>query len=205
MRKRRIAPLAAALLAAIALAGCGGENGDSGKNGKGEGPAKPPRPEVLFRFQKFTSAPLVDGGEVTLRSLEGKVVLLDLFGTWCPPCRRSVPVLAGLYQQFHAKGLEMVGLAYERSGDVAQDRQVVASFREEFKIPYRLAFGPDAVWEELRAKAHAEDVVPTILLLDRQGVVREMFQGLDPGDDAVLADRIAKLLAEPAVPVSRSD
>ena len=185
------------------LAGCGG-NGDSEKNGKGEA-AKPSRPEVLFRFQKFTSAPLLDGGEVTLRSMEGKVVLLDLFATWCPPCRRSVPILVGLYQKFHGKGLEMIGLAYDNSGDAAQDRATITSFRQELKIPYPLALGPMIVWDELKAKARAEGVIPTILLLDRQGVVREMFQGLDPGEDAVLADRIQKLLAEPVVPVPRAD
>jgi thiol-disulfide isomerase/thioredoxin len=204
MRKQRRAAVAAAVLAAIVLAGCGG-NGDSDKNGKGGGAAKPPRPEVLFRFQKFTSVPLVDGGEVTLRSLEGKVVLLDLFGTWCPPCRRSVPILVDLYQRLHGKGLEMVGLAYENSGDAAQDRRSVADFRNELKIPYPLALGPALVWEELRAKAHAGGEIPTILLLDRQGVVREMFQGLDPGEETLLAERIEKLLAEPVVPAPRSD
>jgi thiol-disulfide isomerase/thioredoxin len=204
MRNQNRAAIAAATLLALALAGCGG-NGDNDAGGKGEQAARPSRPEVLFRFQKFTSAPLVDGGEVTLRSLEGKVVLLDLFGTWCPPCRRSTPVLVGLYQRFHEKGLEMVGLAYENTGDVAQNRIVIDGFRKEFKIPYRLALGPGVVWEELQAKAHAEKQVPTILLLDRQGVVREMFQGLEPGEETVLADRIAKLLAEPAVPVPRSD
>jgi thiol-disulfide isomerase/thioredoxin len=205
MRRSRRAALPAALLAAaIALAGCGG-NGDSEKNGKGGEPARPSRPEVLFHFQKFTAAPLLDGGEVTLRSLEGKVVLLDLFATWCPPCRRSTPILVGLHQRFQGKCLEMIGLAYENTGDAAQDRLKVTGFREEFRIPYRLAFGPQVVWEELQAKAHAEREIPTILLLDRQGVVREMFQGLDPGEETVLAARIEKLLAEPVVPVPRTD
>jgi thiol-disulfide isomerase/thioredoxin len=205
MGKPKRAALAVTLLAtALALAGCGG-NGDSDKDGKDQHSANPLRPEVLFRFQKFTAAPLVDGGEVTLRSLEGKVVLLDLFGTWCPPCRRSIPILVGIYQRFHGKDLEMVGLAYENTGDEAQDRKLVAGLREEFKIPYRLAIGPRIVWDEIKAKAHAEEEIPTILLLDRQGVVRDMFQGLDPGEETVLAQRIEKLLAEPVVPVSRSD
>lgn len=142
---------------------------------------------------------------MTLRSLEGKVVLLDLFATWRPPCRRSVPILVDLYQKFHGKGLEMIGLAYDNSGDAAQDRATITSFRQELKIPYPLALGPTMVWDELKAKARAEGVIPTILLLDRQGVVREMFQGLDPGEDVVLADRIQKLLAEPVVPVPRAD
>jgi thiol-disulfide isomerase/thioredoxin len=206
MRNPRKPVLAAALLAAaLALASCGG-NGDSEKNGKGDQAASPPRPEVLFRFQKFASAPLVDGSDVvTLRSLEGKVVVLDLFATWCPPCRQSVPILVGLHQRFQGKGLEMVGLAYENTDDAAQDRLKVAGFRQEMKIPYPLAIGPQVVWEELEAKAHADRVIPTILLLDRQGVVREMFQGLGPGEETALAERIEKLLAEPFVPVPRSD
>ncbi|MBM4017672.1 MAG: TlpA family protein disulfide reductase [Planctomycetes bacterium] len=193
--------LAAALLAAALAPGCGGKDESPAGPADARPPAKSePEGSVLFRFDRFASATLVDGGEVTLGSLEGRVVLLDLFGTWCPPCRRSTPVLVSLYQRFHERGLEVVGLAYERTADPAGAREAVKGFREEFRIPYTLALGPDVVWQELQAKAQAEGAVPTLLLVDRQGVVRHMFQGLRPGEEAVLAERIEKLLAEPAAP-----
>jgi hypothetical protein len=73
----------------------------------------------------------------------------------------------------------------------------VKVFRERFTIPYPLALGPDVVWEELQARTGAEGAVPTILLMDKQQIVRFTYQGLQPGDEAMLADRIEQLLAEP--------
>ena len=160
-------------------------------------------PEVLmlFRFEKFTSASRTDDGEVTLRSLTGKVVLLHLFSTWSSPCRRSTPLLVSLYERYREQGFEIVGLAYEQTQDVAQAKRAAEAFRGEFSIPYLLAVGPDVLWEELQENAKVLGVVPTIVLIDRQGVVREVFEGLPRGHEAVLADRIERLLAEPYVAV----
>lgn len=158
---------------------------------------------ILFRFERFSSAARIDGGEVDLKSLEGRVVLLDLFGTWCPPCRRTAPLLVSLYERFHAQGLEIIGLAFEQAADEAQARREVEAYRDEFAVPYILALGPGVVWDELHEKTGILGAVPTILLVDRQGVVRDLFEGLPSGHEAILADRIERLLAEPAVPVPR--
>lgn len=189
--------IARTMIAVGLIFGAAGCDGDNGNPDHTDGP----QTGMLFRFEQFTSAPRTDGGEVTLRSLAGKVVLLDLFGTWCLPCRRSTPVLVSLYERYRDQGFEIVGLAYEQTRDVAQAKRAVEAFRGEFKIPYILAVGPDVVWEELRKNARITGDVPTMVLMDRQGVVRDVFEGLPPGREAVLADRIERLLAEPYVPV----
>jgi thiol-disulfide isomerase/thioredoxin len=194
MRGRLAIALAAAALAALAWGCSGREEAENGGS-----PERPPG-GVYFWFDRFTAAPLVDGGEVTLDSLKGKVVLLDLFGTWCPPCRRSVPVIVSLYERYRGRGFEIVGLAYERTDNPAEARELIKRFREEFKIAYRVALGPAVVWEELKAKANADEAIPTVLLLDRKGTVRDMFQGLKAGQEAEMADRIEQLMAEPAPP-----
>ena len=187
----RLAWAAAAL--ALLAAGCGGDE-------NGETPASNPDDTlVLFRFEKFTSAPRIDGGEVSLDALRGKVVLLDLFGTWCPPCRRSTPILVSFYERYRDRGFEIIGLAYEPTLEPAQSKDAVEAFRREFSIPYVLALGPKVVWDELRRKAGVQGAVPTLLLVDRQGLVRDVFEGLPPGHEAALADRLERLLAEPAV------
>jgi len=160
-----------------------------------------PEPLMLFRFEKFTSAPRIDDGEVTLRSLAGKVVLLDLFATWSSPCRRSAPLLVSLHERYRGEGFEILGLAYEQTRDMVQAMRAAEAFRSEFRIPYILAIGPDVLWEELRQNTTVMGDVPTIVLMDRQGVVRDVFEGLPPGREAVLADRIERLLAEPYVPL----
>ena len=191
--------LAWGLAAALLAAGCGRDDADE---------AVVPNPDeivTLFRFEKFTSAPRLGGGSVVLESFMGKVVLLDLFGTWCPPCRRSTPILVSLHERYRARGLEIVGLAYEPNGEPAQSEGGVEAFGREFNIPYVLAMGPKVVWEELRRKAGVQSRVPLILLMDRQGVVRDVFEGLPPGHEAPLADRIERLLAEPVVTLPRAN
>jgi thiol-disulfide isomerase/thioredoxin len=177
----------------VLVAGCNGGQDDA------EADAEALRDSTaLFRFERFDMAERTDGGEVSLKSLAGRVVVLDLFGTWCPLCRRAAPVLVSLYERFRGQGLEIVGLAYEQTADTAQAKRAVEAFRSEFAVPYVLALGPQAVWDELREHARVVGVVPTILLVDRQGVVRDVFEGLPAGHEAVVADRIERLLAEPA-------
>jgi thiol-disulfide isomerase/thioredoxin len=202
MGARRIAAYWAVAVAAALAAGCWGSSPDDG-GAKPDPSARKPGAahETLFQFEAFTSAPLVGGGEVTVASLRGQVVLLDIFGTWCGPCRKSTPIMVSLYERFHDKGLAMVGLAKELTDDAAQAGESVRSFREEFRVPYPLALCPDTIWDDLTRKAKVDRVVPTILLVDRHGVVRYLMQGYDPGGEAALADAIEELLAEPMGPV----
>jgi len=203
MHPRWIEAWCAAAVAAALAAGCWGSSPDDG-GAKSEANAGKPGDahEVLFQFNAFKSAPLVGGGEVTVASLRGRVVLLDIFGTWCEPCRKSTPIMVSLYERFHAKGLAIVGLAKELTDDAVHAGESVRSFREEFKVPYPLALCPDTIWDDLAEKASARLEVPTILLVDRQGVVRYLVQGYGLGEEATLADDVEKLLAEPvgAVP-----
>jgi thiol-disulfide isomerase/thioredoxin len=205
MGARRIAAYGAVVVAAALAAGCWG-SAPSPDDGSAKPDSSVRKPgavhETLFQFEAFTSAPLVGGGEVTVASLRGQVVLLDIFGTWCGPCRKSTPLMVSLYERFRAKGLAMVGLAKELTDDAVQAGESVKSFREEFKVPYPLALCPDTIWDDLTRKAKVDQVVPTVLLVDRHGVVRYLMQGYDPGGEAALADAIEKLLAEPTGPAS---
>jgi len=162
----------------------------------------PPRPaepvtSTQFRFKAFTSAPAVDGGEIALRDLRGKVVVLHLFGTWSPACRRTAPIMVSVYERYRSQAFELVGLAYERTDDRRQARETVRAFRDEFKIPFPLALGPEGLWRELGEAVEVSRRLPTIVLMDRQGAVRTVFQDLPPGYEQVLAERIERLLAEP--------
>jgi hypothetical protein len=188
--------MAAAMAAAIGgFAGCSG-CGDGGS----DAPAPPPKDKydipLLFRFESFTSAQLVGGGRVDMASYEGRVVLLDLFSTESPDARRYAPLLVSMYFRFHKQGFDILGLAYDITSGPEQAAMAVEAYREEFQAPYGLALGPESVWEELRRRAGAHIGMPALVLIDRQGIVREVFEGLPPGREALLADRIERLLAE---------
>jgi thiol-disulfide isomerase/thioredoxin len=196
MRPRLAGMLMGAAMA-LALAGCSGSGG-------GGAPAPEPRNEseipLLFRFDDFKPVPLVGGGEFSLAACEGQVVLLDLFNADLPDCRRYAPVLVSLYYRYRSQGLTIVGLDYERTLGPEQAAAAVEAYREEFATLYDLALGPDSLWAPLRHNAGARIDVPALVLLDRQGVVREVFENLPPGHEAILADRIERLLAEGAGP-----
>ena len=110
----------------------------------------------------------------------GKVVIVDLFGTWCPTCHDAAATLKQLYAKYHARGLEVVGLAYEVSGDTATDARMVRTFRDKIGItwPLLLAGTPDA---ESQAATQPQlmgfTAYPTTLILGRDGRVRRTHGG----------------------------
>jgi thiol-disulfide isomerase/thioredoxin len=131
-----------------------------------------------FRF----SARDLDGRLVTERDprFEGKVVLLDVFGTWCPTCHDAAPVLAALYRRYHARGLEMVGLAYEVTGDTAIDAKQVRRYRDKFQLPFPLLLAGINDVEAAGAtlpQLHGFTSFPTSVFLGRDGKVRLVHAG----------------------------
>jgi thiol-disulfide isomerase/thioredoxin len=136
----------------------------------------------------------LDDQPVSLDQFKGKVLLVDIWGTWCKPCREAIPGLVQLYQKHRRRGFEIVGLDYEPNApDPETARQYVKRFVQESAIPYRIAMGDDAVLQKLNVQAY-----PTTLLIDRSGKPRVLVTGgggesLDILDAATLV-----LLAEPA-------
>jgi thiol-disulfide isomerase/thioredoxin len=110
----------------------------------------------------------------------GKVVIVDIFGTWCPTCHDAAPGLVRLYRKYHARGLEIVGLAYEVTGDSAIDGRQVRRYRDKFGIPFPLLLAgvndTDAAAETL-PQLHGFTSFPTTVFLGRDGRVRRVRAG----------------------------
>lgn len=131
-----------------------------------------------FRF----AFPDLDGRLVssTDSRFRNKVVLVDVFGTWCPTCHDAAPTLVRLWNKYHARGLEIVGLAFEVTGDTAVDGRQVQRYRRKFGIrfPLLLAGINDT---ELAAEAlpqlHGFTAFPTTVFLGRDGRVRLVHAG----------------------------
>jgi thiol-disulfide isomerase/thioredoxin len=133
---------------------------------------------VPFHF----SAPGLDGKVVSAndRRFRGKVVLIDIFGSWCPTCHDSAPVLVRLYRKYHARGLEIVGLAYEVTGDTAVDGKQVRRYRDKFRIPFPLLLAGINDVEAAGAtlpQLHGFTSFPTTVFLGRDGRVRRVHAG----------------------------
>ena len=131
-----------------------------------------------FRF----AFPDLDGRMVTERDprFKNKVVMVDVFGTWCPTCHEAAPELVKLYRRYRGRGLEIVGLAYEVSGDTAVDRRQVRRYREKFGIPFTLLLAGVNDTEAAAAtlpQLRGFTSFPTTIFLGRDGKVRRIHAG----------------------------
>ena len=102
----------------------------------------------------------------------GKVLVLDFWATYCPPCREQTPHLIDLQKRYGGQGLEIIGLNV--GGD--DDRPKIAGFVKEFKIPYQLGF-PDELMSQLYFSDN--DAIPQTYIFDRQGRLVQRFIGYD--------------------------
>ncbi|TFG50546.1 MAG: TlpA family protein disulfide reductase [Gemmatimonadales bacterium] len=131
-----------------------------------------------FRF----SFPDLDGHQVasTDQRFQGKVVLLDIFGTWCPTCHEAASTLVQLYRDNRDRGLEVVGVAFEATGDTAHDAGLVRRYREKHGIEFPLLLGGISEQEVVSAALPQLDgftAFPTTIFIGRDGRVRRIHAG----------------------------
>ncbi len=131
----------------------------------------------------------LDGNEVTPKSLEGKVAVLDFWATWCGPCRTSLPLVDKVYQQY--KDNEKVRfLAVSVDEMSVTDQQLRDTFTE---LKVNLPIGRDP--EQHVGRAFQTMAIPAMFLIGPDGVVQHSEAGMQPAMDIELADRLAELLA----------
>lgn len=119
-----------------------------------------PKPEGLDAFT--FSGTTLGGRKLDRDDLANNLVLVDLWGTWCPPCRQAIPTLVKLHQKYKQRGLEIVGFCYSARGG-ADDADAVRTFAAENRIAYELLLGEAAVRDQVPGFRG----YPTMLLFDR--------------------------------------
>jgi peroxiredoxin len=122
----------------------------------------------------------LDGQEITLSKLRGKMVLLDFWATWCGPCRESIPHFVQIYKTYRENGFEMIGLSVDKGDD-----GVVRRFIESMEIPYPIVIAPEEVVRNYKVTA-----IPTTFLIDKEGKIRERIMGFN---SAIAQEMTAKL------------
>ena len=130
---------------------------------------------------------LLDGGTVTLSELKGKVVLVNFWTSWCPPCRKEMPAIESVYRSYKDLGLVVIGLNL-----TAQDsEQAAASFVREIGVTFPVALDLDnSVGNLYRVTA-----LPTSFFIDRKGVIRSVIVG-GPMSEALIQSKVEELLRE---------
>ena len=135
----------------------------------------------------------VDGKPVKLADFRGKVTILDIWGTWCPPCRQEIPHFVALVDKHKGKDFAIVGVNCEQ-GTPAENKAAIKDYVAEQKIPYPCVLNDDD--DRIEDKVPGFQGYPTTLFLDRAGKVRLVLVGYTPM--ARLDAIVGALLAEPA-------
>ena len=128
----------------------------------------------------------VDGKDFTTADWKGKVVLVDFWATWCPPCREELPRVEKIYADNHGKGLEVLGVSNDQTAD-ALTKFVAA----DGKMPWPQLFDAAAApsWNPITT-GYGINGIPTMFLIDKKGVCRTV----DAREN--MDEMIPKLLAE---------
>lgn len=121
---------------------------------------------------------------VTINQLQGEVLYVDFWASWCPPCRESIPFLNELYRDFSDQGLHILGVNLNEK--LSDAKKFLAIFPASFHI----MLDPD------RKCARAFDVraMPSSYLIDRSGVIRHIHLGFRSGDRKEIRAWVKKLL-----------
>jgi thiol-disulfide isomerase/thioredoxin len=169
MRLRTTGVLLLLLAAVLATAGCSGPASAGGAAG-GKGYVSGDGRSVRFPAGDREPAPPVrgrtlDGQTVDLASLRGKVVVLNIWGSWCPPCRKEAPSLERVYQETRSQGVEFVGLNSKDSDAAAK------AFQRNFGVTYPSIVDADGVIQSRFRGRLAAAALPTTYIVDRDGNV----------------------------------
>jgi cytochrome c biogenesis protein CcmG/thiol:disulfide interchange protein DsbE len=187
MRINRYAFPLSLVLATPAVA-CGGGTSESPSDSTPARDSTPAKRGLIGRRAPDFSVPAVANGKgkVALRDLRGKVVLVDFWGTFCEPCRKSFPKLQDIYAKYAASGLKIVGI----SEDEADDKGTIPGFAETYGAKFTLG------WDADNSIAHSynPETMPSSFLIDRDGVVRYAHVGYHDGEEVEVEKEIKELL-----------
>ncbi|HEY0141796.1 MAG TPA: TlpA disulfide reductase family protein [Thermoanaerobaculia bacterium] len=138
----------------------------------------PPAGNEVGSTMPAYSAVWLDGSKLDLATMRDKVVLLNVWATWCGPCRYEIPELEMIHKKYEKRGFAVVGVSVDESGP-----QAVKEFIDEQKVTYPIALDP----EGKLASIFQTSVLPTSVLIDRQGkILWKKYGAVEPNDTELI-------------------
>ena len=146
-----------------------------------------PSPQTRAPFTMDFALPDVVGNTVRLADFRGQPVLVNFWATWCLPCRREMPSIQALYDDFHSQGLVILAISSDADGAAA-----VAPFMQEYLLRFLVVLDPqNTIGEQLHIAG-----LPTTYLLDRRGRIAVYEVGARDWNSPAFRRLVVQLLAE---------
>lgn len=166
LRARHFLIIAAIFLAVWPFAGCGGRGTDRVASDSDY----PMAPEAI----RNTEVEMLDGSSFKLADQKGKVILINLWATWCGPCRSEMPELVKLQEKYRDKGFEVIGLDID-----PEPKDMIEPFAKEMGLNYQLGWAEPELVEEF-FKISERNGIPQSFLINRKGELNGVFFGGGP-------------------------
>ena len=147
--------------------------------------AMPDKVDIGLPAPAYVSQTL-NGDSVSLASLKDKVVLLNVWATWCHPCRTEIPELRGIHARYKDRGLELIGVSVDAEGN----EEGIREFMKEFEMNF-------PVWHDPAERVSTQFLVigvPATFLIDRKGILRWRKTGPIAPNDTSLSGAIERAL-----------
>lgn len=153
---------------------------------KGKGVEYPPVPAALATG----TIKNLDGSTFTVADKRGKIVLVNLWATWCGPCRSEMPTLVKMQDDFREKNFEIIGVDTDD-----EPASAINSFKDQMKLNYTLVWSDPEFQNEL-VKLSKFQGIPQSFLIDKEGRLRGVFRGANPGDVRKMAEVVEGVVNE---------
>lgn len=162
--------IALGLLAAFGVSSCNSNDPSATTKAptRPAGLATLPQP-ILDAENKATS-----GSPIKLSNYSGKVLLVNLWATWCGPCRMETPELVKLHKEYQSRGVELIGLSTE---DPEASAEMVSDFIKEYKVDYQIGWAKREVAQTLM---QGRSSIPQSFVIARDGRIVRRFIGFRP-------------------------
>lgn len=138
----------------------------------------PDHPAPDFTLSNF------DGTKIALSDLKGQVLLINVWATWCPPCRVEMPAIQAAYEQYHDQGFTVAAV------NLQEEPSAVAMFMREHQLTFPALLDPDGHV----SRVYQAVSLPSSFFVDRRGVIRAVYHGQMPR--SIIAGTVEQLLRE---------